>query len=212
MRLKGNGTGRVLMFVAAAALCVGGGVAAGRLPVWGLIAKAAPAHVAHSGQKATAQGITVHGWWTIKVFNGSGLVQERQFENALSIQATNGGDAALTALLTRQAVAGPWELLVDTTTVDHVLYSAADQAGDGQLAVNDVGRHTVLTGSFTARADISIASVWTFLFVCGPSVTPAACINRTGSHTFAFTNADVSPNVTVSSGQIVQVKVDISFS
>jgi len=216
MPFKGKRTGRVLMFVAAAALCVGAGVAAGRLPVWGLVAKAAPAHAVHYGQKAAAQGITVHGWWTIKVFDGSRLVREQQFENALSTQFGNGGHAVLTGLLTRQYVAGPWQVTVHATktggTEDFALSSAADFAANGPLAVNDVNHHTVLTGNYTAKADISIATVATYLYPCGASVTPAACVNVNGSYLFAFTNADVTPNVAVSSGQIVQVKVDISFS
>jgi hypothetical protein len=210
MRLKGNGTGRVLMFVAAAALCVGGGVAAGRLPVLGLIAKAAPAQVAHSGQKATAQGITVHGWWTIKVFSGSRLVREKQFENALTTDS-NGGSAALTALLAGHYTTGPWGVVVRSTSDTYYLYSAGGPQ-DQSLAVNDVGHHTVLTGSFTSRGDISIASVGTLLYLCGRSSSPDSCSSQVAIRIFSFTNADVSPNLAVSSGQIVQVKVDISFS
>src|SRR5438874_2634859 len=117
MPFKGKHIGRVLAFVAAAILCVGAGVAVGRLPIGSLLAKTAPAAQAvdsgsseavYSGLKGTQQGVTVHGWWTIKVVDKGRVVSERQFENAL----VSSGAAELASLLTGQKVGGHWNVFV----------------------------------------------------------------------------------------------------
>jgi hypothetical protein len=208
------------MFAAAGLLCVGAGVGVGRLPALNQLIKAAPVSAASSQANqhkgVPVQGVTVHGWWTIKVFDRNRLVSERQFENALVTGATNSGDVVIARLLARQSPMGPW-LLSATDAGGAQLFqlsNAADHAVQGPLAVSGFASgHVILSGNYTAGANISIGKVETLVSQCqSPTTSPDACVNYFNSYLFSFTSATLGSPVAVSNGQIVQIKVDISFS
>jgi len=217
----------VLLFVAAGLLCVGAGVGVGRLPAWGQLgAKAAPAtgaralHATSAHGTAPVQGVKVHGWWTITVLDRGRLVSTRQFENSLLTvnQIGNGGDTVLANLLTRQYSMGPWQLYATDAggALLFQLSSASDiglQGVNGPLTVSGgTPGHVILTGTFTAGGAISIGKVSTSVSLCTSATAPASCVNYFGDFFFNFTSATLGSPVAVANGQIVQVKVDISFS
>jgi hypothetical protein len=105
-----------LGLVAAGILCVGAGVGVGRLAPPGQLAKAsAVAQLPTHGGAVNAQGITVHGWWTIKVIDHGAVVASREFENSLGAD----GSAALNALLASKGSINPnfgWWVQLDSST------------------------------------------------------------------------------------------------
>ena len=52
----------------------------------------------------------------------------------------------------------------------------------------------------------------TSVSLCVAATAPASCVNYFNDFFFNFTSATLGSPVAVASGQIVQVKVDISFS
>lgn len=207
MPIKGKRSGRLFMFVAAALLCVGAGVGVGRLSGSILVAKAVPAtHTAQNGQKVAVQGVKIHGWWTIKVLDGSRVVAERQFENAL----VGNGASDLALILTGQLVAGHWNVFVYGPS-SAFLFDLVQLRPD--LTVTGSGGHVILSGNHTASSAMTIAQVQTALFSCGSTQTGSACAAGTvGSVGHLFTDATLATPVSAASGQIVQITVDISFS
>ncbi len=236
--MLGKQAGRTLLGAAAVLICVGAGVGAGRLPIWDQLAHrvASGSRASHTvlgttGSSAFApvgasrvamQGLKVHGWWTIKVLDHGRLVINRQFENSL-VTGTNasgqpGGDSALSELLTRGHTGGPWKL--DTGdpngAVIFVLSSAPNAPENGPLNVDGASTegHVILSGQYTPNSTVTIASVNTFVFLCSNSTTPVNCTSTAIASQFNFTSAALPPasQVTVNGGQVVQIKVDISFS
>jgi hypothetical protein len=204
------------MFAAAGLLCVGGGVGVGRLAIWDQLAKVAPVSAASTSQakhhtSVPVQGVTVHGWWTIKVFSRNRLVSERQFENSL-VTGSYGGDQLLAALLTRQKSMGPWELIAYWPTNGVTVLGSAPDDGNNLTVNGATPGHVILSGSYMAAADISINRVLTGTYTCGSSTAPVSCVNLAGGFWSNFTSTNIAPPVSVANGQIVQFKVDISFS
>src|ERR1700682_630027 len=190
------------MIAAAGVLCVVSGVAVGRLPAWGQSVKTAPVTAAsqttNQHKAAPVQGITVHGWWTIKVLDRSGrLVASRQFENALTT-GTYSGDQLLALLLTRQKSMGPWELLAfyANSASAVTLGSAPDEVSNLTVSGATPG-HVILSGSYQAAADISFNRVLTGMYICGPSPAPASCATVAGSGYSSFTSTNLSPQIAV---------------
>lgn len=217
MALGGKRRSRVLMFAAAGLLCVGAGFGVGRLPALNQLIQAAPvsavsSQAANHRAAGPALGVSVHGWWTIKVLDRSGRqVSESQFENALSTGFLNGGHALLAGLLTRAYTMGPWELLASWTGGSLKLGSAPDDGNN--LTVNGATLgHVILSGNYTATADISITQVSTFGFLCANTIAPSNCTSAFNTYFFGFTGTTLASPVAVANGQIVQLKVDISFS
>lgn len=218
MAFRGKLSDRAFMFVAAALLCVIAGVLVGRSPlVDKLVGGGSPAkHAVHS----SAAGVQVHGLWTIRVYDGSRLVTTRQFENACITVSTvgNGCDVVLADLLTRSYAMGPWQLYANNAGGGQLfqLSSAADigsQGVQGPLTVSGATPgHVILSGNYTATSAISIAKVSTSVSLCPSSTAPSSCVNYFGDFFFVFTAATLASPVAVANGQIVQVKVDISFS
>ena len=221
MAFGGKRPRRTLAFAVAGLLCVGAGVGVGRSAVFDQLGKVGRVTTASQSQAnhhtaAPVQSVAVHGRWTIKVFDQNRLLSERQFENALVTGSGGGGDAAIARLLTRQDPMGPWLLAASDAGGGSLfqLSNAADHSVQGPLTVDGatIG-HVILSGNYTAGANISIGRVATFVSLCTSSATsPDACVNYFGSYLFNFTSATLASPVAVANGQIVQVKVDISFS
>lgn len=237
--MLGKQAGRTLFMGAAVVIAIGAGVGAGRLPIWDQIAhrtsqatQGSAVHAAAAttrGQafqpigagRAASQGLKVHGWWTIKVLDHGRVVINRQFENSLVTNAVNGngGDTALALLLGREDTAGPWKL--DTADPNgaliFVLSSASNAPENGPLNIdadNLEPGHVILSGQYTPSTTVTIAAVNTFLFLCGNSTAPANCTSTALANQTNFTSAALVPanQVTVNGGQVVQIKVDFSFS
>ena len=212
--------GFALMFLAAVVLCAAAGFGIGRLQLPGQGVKAAAAVQDSSHRGVPVQGVKIHGWWTIKVFDHGRLVQNRQFENSLLTvnQVGNGGDTVLASLLSRQYSMGPWQLYANDSGGGQLfqLSSSADiglQGVNGPLTVSGATPgHVILSGNYTAGSSISIGKVATSVSLCVAATAPASCVNYFNDFFFNFTSATLGSPVAVASGQIVQVKVDISFS
>ncbi len=165
---------------------------------------------------APHEGIKVHGHWTIDVKNADGTpASHTEFENSLYPT----GNGVLGRLLTRQYAIREWYIVLEgangpcarglnypyqcriaepasvladtfqTLTIQFVPTPGGGTGGPGTLE---------LAGNATVAFDSDISRVWTQIMP-----TPGG--------SFGFTAATVS-GVTVKPGQIVQVKVSISFS
>jgi len=182
------------------------------------------------GQK---EGLKVHGHWTIDVRNPDGtLVTHREFENAL----TNFGGYLLALFLARDSTPGPWnvQLIGNVCQASHPNFGTNCVIGEGisrsadfltlSLIINGPNPASLtFAGAATAQQDGTITGVGTFSEgQCANNVTPYDCTHSTqqlyNGNYAPFTSTsllDPSGNpapLSVTSGQIIQVKVVISFS
>lgn len=169
------------------------------------------------------EGIKVHGHWTIEVRNPDGKVAtHREFENSLA----PSGPFLLGSILGRQHSVGGWYLEISSNTVQPCAISSGSAIcviAEPQLpftgsdAFNTLSVGTdgagslILSGTAVAAQNGAIDTVYSFLYVCAPTVSPAACASNPVS-SLQFTQAPVSPAVNLSSGQTVAVTVKFSFS
>ena len=170
------------------------------------------------------EGIKVHGHWTIVVKNSDGsIATQREFENALQVS-----EAApyLAKVLGRTTTVGYWDIVLTSNDPNNgTPCIAVGFAGPIRCHVSEpkklvqggastnltvtVGNTLIFAGSFTATANGKITTVGTLGGSCQPTLTPAAtCVG----YEVNFTAADISPAITVQTGQEVLVKVEISFS
>jgi len=178
------------------------------------------------------EGIKVHGSWTIEIRNPDGtLVSRRDFKNALT---TNGG-ALLGRFLQRTHKAGEWTIQLGSETnhlhpceaniagpVPCVIYEAtnalATAASSGTFTALTIAseggpdtNRTVLAGSAKARKNGLLDYVATLLVNSCPVDSQGAC-NGPGGGNEVFTRTTLATPISVVAGQIIQVKVVISFS
>jgi hypothetical protein len=166
------------------------------------------------------EGVKVHGHWTIDVRNPDGtLASHREFENSLQ----SSGITTLVNSLARTQVMGLWTVvLVGTVCVDGncSLNEPSEAVGCTEcflvLTVSAPTSGTnngdlVLAGSFLAPLSGVVNSVNTRVDVCSSGVLPANCNANLGGF-LTFTAKTLSSAVSVTSGQLVQVTVVISFS
>jgi len=180
-----------------------------------LMLAAAPAF-AQKKEGAGADGIKVHGHWTIDVKNPDGSVaSHHEFENAL----TPGGGSYLAIILTHstQQFLG-WGIVLypplsgSTTPLATItepgLASKFEPAlfgvisADLSVAANTLNTLT-LQGSFQAPTASSIGVVFSAMVFQGPS---------TGVTIPYFTEKDQTQPITVETNQSVQVTVLFTFS
>lgn len=208
MRTKGSV--QVFLAVFVCAVCVAAGFGAGRLFTQ-----------QHQAANRAHEALVEHGIWTIAVYNPGGQeVSSRTFHNDLVTGFSNGGDAVLADLLTRTYPMGPWTLVVeDNSTIPVLLFqlsSAADNPVQGPLTVSAPSPgHVQLAGQWTATSAVTIGKVVTDVSLCTTNnVAPANCVNFFGDFFFVFSSATLAPvnQVSLATGQIVQITVDISFS
>ncbi len=179
-------------------------------------------------QNGTAEGIRVHGHWTIEVREPDGeLVTRREFENAL----TSPGSSHLVELLARQRTPHKWGVRVDgagdsrpcllhgspsgcNILEDDGVASTLPEAVFKTLTLSVSSSPTpefVLSGDFTAPKDGAITFVRTLHGYCGPDVSPPDCVADSPITNFVFTQTSIS-SVAVLSGQSVLVTVRINFA
>jgi hypothetical protein len=160
---------------------------------------------------AQSEGIKVHGRWTIDVREADGaLVQHHEFENAL----TGNGQWVLASWLSRSRVIGRWEVQFvkplfnngfvspcgpfACTMAEPSLVMSGVSLNSSNTAINAIQ----LVGSVTATQDGTIGDVRTMVGAC---IDDPMCSNA------EFTIKLLPTPIVVASGQIVQVKVILSF-
>lgn len=183
---------------------------------------------------AVRQSIKVHGHWIITVKNPDGSQANRvEFNNALVL----GGTDALTGLLYQKVVAAGFALILQGSSpapcgtgtcaiVADLGKTPASECGVNQAcAANlvftlDTDKNSIpyltLSGQITASVAGTINGVGTDIFLCDNGSFPSnlsseACVAQHLSRAQAFTRHFMS-DVPVVAGQIVQVKVTLSFS
>jgi hypothetical protein len=172
-----------------------------------------------------AEGIIVHGYWTMEVRNPDGsLVERREFENALQ---TGFGDQTLAKVLARTVTLGGWSIALGATSTSGTLpftagtgfivessYPRSESNRFKTLTVSvpasgDNRNKLVLNGTATAQRDGSIGMVGTLVDVLTSSES------RSGPYLMmdtGFTSTSLSSPVNLSTGQTVTVIVVIGFS
>jgi hypothetical protein len=175
--------------------------------------------------------IAVHGFWTIEVREPDGrLVNRYQFNNALN------DPRPLLFVLARQSSVGRWAVgLGDQFNVGQpcangtacVLHEDGDNnvlSGSTKFTGLTVSAdplplptRVVLQGSFAAGATGQISRVSTNLSLCDNSVAPVtSCSGGTSfqltTHITQQSGAPPLGPIPVAAGQIVQVRVEISFT
>jgi hypothetical protein len=174
------------------------------------------------------EGIRVHGHWTIEVRNPDGsIVSHREFENAL--QTPSG---ALSALLSRGGSAGAWQVNLEDyvngvpspglcgNTGTCVITEPGISGGSinsSNLTVaapsGTYGGIVTLSGTVNVSSTGTILHVTSYLGLCAPTATPAACSTSTaGLSTQTFTSATLSPSVSIAAGQTIALTVTFTFS
>ena len=173
-----------------------------------------------------ADGIKVHGHWTIAVLDGDGsVVDSRDFENALTLSGSQG----LGLFVGRQNSVGFWAAGTQPCTfsgnptacdIDEPAYGPSNPAQFPTLQVSvptsgaDAYRLR-LTGSATAQNASSIDAVSTLVSFCpiGTASPTLAQCNSWAVFSSKTLSANTStPPVPVQAGQQIQVTVVISFS
>ncbi len=153
------------------------------------------------------EGIRVHGHWTIVVKNEDGTVASRnEFENALVTTGTvDGGDAMLSAILSRNLTPGRWLIKLDGTPQ----FCANVNSQPSLCWITESGTSSVfqtfggvapffnltvlmlrptpslstfalsLSGTARAASAGNVTSVATVMVPCQTSQSPAACVSST---------------------------------
>lgn len=171
-----------------------------------------------SGSPAKAEGIKVHGAWTIQIRDHGRTVRTARFHNDL----TSKGSERLVSLLARQSSVGQWMIgitpqLCGTEAAKE--YCWIDEAG-GTIAQthtvvlstpstgDDTGK-LVLKATLVATLDNSITTVQTSNVECPASSPPSTSCGSSG---FIFSRRDLPTAIPVVAGQQVLITVKYSFS
>lgn len=186
-----------------------------------------PAKNARSQGGAPQETIKVHGHWTITIRNSDGTVaREHRFENALALHL--GAGPLLATLLSGDAVSGQWTVGLNTSpstgcnpngapcliveNASTIAANSRDLVVTSPATGPDVGK-TIITGSVRVASDASIIVVGTFLTTCAANVPASACVTSTGAGAGpGFTQKVLATPIPVVQGQLLDVKVVISFS
>ena len=196
-----------------------------------LFGAAAGAH-AQAPSNPGANSIGVHGHWTIEVRESDGTrVTRHEFDNLLS-----GAGLPILQTLARVATPGQWAVIVTdiysvgspcTSQVQCVLHEPGDTAVfqnstrflvlNVSLEGSPVPNKLVLQGTFTVPAAGQISRVMSILEQCDNTVAPGdpPCAGTpmvVTSHDMRFSAAPPVGPIPVAAGQIVQVRVELTFS
>ena len=178
------------------------------------------------------EGIKVHGHWTIDVRNPDGsLVSHHEFENAL----TASGIQQLANILAGRRAPGGWVIRIagqGGPCLNPVNGSARacimfepplgltpdnSETFSTLVVVPRSGVELSASSTATASGSLDIRSVDTWVESCPSNFTPSNCMAVTGlvgpgQPLPTFTSHTLAAPIALSTGQIVQVKVVISFS
>ncbi len=214
-------TRKRLVFAGAALVAVVSLVAAAAL---GAFAAGGSASAARAG----ADGVRVHGQWTIVVHSKSGQVVRRyHFHNDFQASGIFGGDGAFSQILSGSKVPGAWDVSLqgsgcpasngnfcqlfepDSTPP---FFAAGADTKNLTVTVPTVAPDAykiVLAGTVPATNDGTITRVGSGLQVC---VTSATVGHDCGGGYNAITDRTLATPITVSAGQSMAVTVKLSFS
>ena len=183
-----------------------------------------------SAARAGADGVQVHGHWTIVVRSKSGQVVRRyNFHNDFvgAGLGTSGGAHAFAKILSGAAAPGDWDLSISGSACpasnanfcqmfepDASPSFFAAGADTKNLTVTEPTTGTdafkiVLSGSVNAANDGTITRVSTGLQVCGTGATVGS---DCGIGYNEITDRTLATPVTVAAGQSMAVTVKLSFS
>ncbi len=182
-----------------------------------------------STARAGADGVNVHGQWTVVVRSKSGQVVRRyHFHNEfVTTLGTSGGSHAFAKILSGAAVPGDWDLSIQGSACpasngnfcqmfepDATPSFFAPGADTKNLTVTEPTSGTdafkiVLHGSVDASADGSITRVGTGLQVCGTGSTIGSDCSIGYNE---ITDRTLGSPITVGAGQTMAVTVKLSFS
>jgi autotransporter translocation and assembly factor TamB len=180
-----------------------------------------------STSDSPAEGIAVHGHWTIEVRNPDGsLADHREFENAL----TTTGAWQLAAILSRQKSVGGWLIHAGAAIPSESPFMEPPSSGldcwvvepaylvtqpwvFNNMTVSSPTSGTdaykvVLSGTAIAQRNGKINQVTTSIWTLSPSVAPSGTYSGGGQD---FTSKAIA-DVNVTSGQQIAFTVVISFS
>lgn len=162
-----------------------------------------------AGGAGPRESIQIRGSWTIDVREPDGrLASRHEFRNHLA----NTGPGALAALLSGDGSVGGWYLALAGTYAVESNNTRLDSrpAVFKTLSITNVGGGVVLKGTVTAQQDGSFSQVNSGVFLCGSTVSPAACKTSPEAVDNPFSSKDVNA-ITLVKGQIVQVSVTFTF-
>jgi hypothetical protein len=176
-----------------------------------------------------SEGVVVHGYWTIEVFNPDGsLAEHREFENAL---VSGYGSPTLVNILARQNSVGGWEIsLIPRNVNEGAFLSETSNPTYGILAestyprtypnlfktltvsvgTGDDNLKLVLRGTATAQTNGNIGRVKTLISMLRPASSPSGSYDAVSLND--FTETVLSSPVNLTTNQIVTITVVISFS
>jgi hypothetical protein len=182
--------------------------------------------------KGAAEGIKVHGHWTIEVRDPDGKVAtHREFENKLSPTLGSGGAVLISELMLGQISASPsgfeiallnsnnsfhWELLPAYLVASPPI----PDTGVINVTPSTSGNPPVATGAFTLSGSVvnasqgTLSAVATEFFSCPSTVSPSSCSPNPydpSAKNFEFTSTTLNPTQQIQQGQTIAVTVVISF-
>jgi hypothetical protein len=172
----------------------------------------------HISLRAQVQGITVHGRWTIDVRNPDGtLASHHEFDNALVTPA--GGNVFLAGLLGRfYRQFTNWSIVLQGGGANPTRVVLPEHVGSGPPAVGELTLNVptrpdgrVPTGTLelngTAQLSEAVQLIWveTRLDTCRGD----ACLDPVN---FGFTAHNLSTPISLTAGQLLQIRVVFSFS
>ncbi len=188
-----------------------------------------------STTQAADEGIKVHGHWTFEIYNPDGSFDRKvEFENALAIS----GVTALLRIMEKKAI-DYWFIRIDAGGLSMAgQHPCNDNSTPIPCSIGELGGPTnngpseflnltyqvanskfILNGSFTTASGLvspEIGKVETFINTC--DVNSAGGDGQSGGllcnvlNGTTFTEKTLASPISLSSGQIVQVTVEISFS
>jgi hypothetical protein len=179
--------------------------------------------VAAKAGAPAANGVTIHGQWTLQVRASSGRVlRTYRFHNDLF---NPFGAGELTNHLKGSFSNGPWQVLLAGSPQPCAVSGGATSCGISEVGAEPAGfqgdntynltKSSIangfrLQGSVIVDAAGTITSVQTYLSHCVSSTAPADCHGENGWS--RVTQRVLGSSVSVSAGQQVLATVDITFS
>jgi len=191
-------------------------------------------HAAKPQDNASQQGIKVHGHWVIDVRNPDGtLAAHRDFENSLvganDMLGFLYGSEVMSDLAVYLGSSTPpcnvsssyyCDLVHNLSVLPASARCGYDYCVTGLTITPTFGQNPalVLAGNMTATQAGSITTVGTFIGLCGsptstPTTTsPSSCAAGNNQYGYGALTQTSITSVAITSGQIIQVTVTITFS
>jgi hypothetical protein len=193
-----------------------------------LLLSAAPLSAQGGGQDSQPGrgAITVRGHWIVDVHEADGTLAKRhEFDNHLT------NPLALARLFSRQQSMGTWHVALSDTLANNAPCETNGNRSCHLLEAGDPNRYSgtnflaltvglegtpspdklVLQGTFTAQRAGQISYVSAELGLCANNIAPATPCSA-GSQQLTQRLLQGADTVPVSAGQVVQLRVEISFT